>query len=81
VDTAAVAPASLANDLRAVLVQRVAELGRLGASRRTAQELRADRLLEELEPLADVRARGVEAAGGGAQAPGVDDLDEELEGV
>jgi len=71
----------LARDPRPVLVERMAELGRLDPAGRAPQQLHAHRLFEELQPLADVRARGVQPARRGTQTAGIDDLDEQLERV
>ncbi len=54
-----------------------ADLGRLDAARGAPHQLQPDRLLQLIEPVADVRAAHLEPARGLAEIAGVEDLDQQ----
>jgi hypothetical protein len=70
-----------AQDVLAVLVQSGAHRRRFHVPGRPAQQLHAEFLLQRLEVVADVGARHLELARGGAEIAGVDDIDEQAQGV
>ncbi|KGW83061.1 transcriptional regulator, LysR family domain protein [Burkholderia pseudomallei MSHR435] len=71
----------LALNAPAVLVQAQPDLGRLDAPRRAAHELQPDRLLQLVEPVADVRAAHLEPLRRLAEIARVEDVDEQRERI
>ncbi|MNY33427.1 hypothetical protein D3C86_1677050 [compost metagenome] len=71
----------LAQDIAPVLVQAGAHGRGFHVPRGAPQQLHAEFLFERLQVVADVGARHLELARGGAEVAGIDDVDEQAQGV